>query len=203
LIVLTAEATTSHFIDEDGTVSGYEVELERAFAESQGLTAEFDVRRDLQAVLNAVAAGEGHIAAAGITVTDARAARFKFGPAYKTVTEQVVWRRAGARVRGPSDLAEVSLSVVAGSSYAETLGALATTVPELEFRQVEAPSAMPLLRRVQNERLDCTVADSNLIAHARLEFPELLTPLALTEERSHAWVIAGQAAQLEETVADW
>ena len=203
LIVLTAEGPTSHFIDEDGTVSGYEVELARAFAESQGLTAEFDVRRDLQAVLNAVAAGEGHIAAAGITVTDARAARFKFGPAYKTVTEQVVCRRAGARVRGPSDLAEVSLSVVAGSSYAETLGALATTVPELEFRQVEAPSTMPLLRRVQNERLDCTVADSNLIAHARLEFPELLTPLALTEERSHAWVIASQAAQLEETVADW
>ncbi len=203
LIVLTAEGPTSHFIADDGTVSGYEVDLARAFAQSQGLEVEFDVRRDLQAVLDAVAAGEGHIAAAGITITEARAAEFIFGPAYKTVTEQVVCRRAGSRVTEVADLAEVSLSVVAGSSYAETLEGLTEEVPELEYNAVEAPSAMPLLERVQNERLDCTVADSNLIAHARLQYPELLTPLTLSEERSHGWVIAPQATQLSEPLQAW
>lgn len=203
LIVLTASGPTSHYIDENGSVSGYEVELARAFAQSQGLRAEFDVREDLQAVLAAVEAGEGHIAAAGITVTEARSTRFTFGPAYHTVTEQVVCRRAGARVRGPSDLAEVSMSVVAGSSYAETLGALSATVEGLEFETVEAPSAMPLLRQVQDESLDCTVADSNLVAHARLQLPELLTPLTVSEERSHAWVLAMQAPQLAEPLESW
>jgi membrane-bound lytic murein transglycosylase F len=203
LIVLTASGPTSHFIDDDGRVSGYEVELAEAFAQSQGLTVEFDVRDNLQDVLAAIEAGEGHIAAAGITVTNARAERFDFGPAYKAVTEQLVCRRAGARVREVSDMAGVSISVVAGSSYAETLAGLQASVPDIEFQEVEAPSAMPLLRRVQNERLDCTVADSNLIAHARLQYPELLTPLTLSEERSHGWVIAAQAPQLAQTVDAW
>ncbi len=203
LIVLTAEGPTSHFIDEDGSVAGYEVELARAFATHQGLAVEFDVRENLQAVLEAIEAGEGHIAAAGITVTHPRSERLVFGPAYKTVTEQVVCRRAGVRVRGPSDLAEVSLSVVAGSSYAETLSALAPSVDALAFEEIEAPSAMPLLRQVQEEALDCTVADSNLIAHARLQFPELLTPLTVSEERSHAWVVAAQAPQLIAPLEAW
>jgi membrane-bound lytic murein transglycosylase F len=203
LVVLTAPGPTSHFIDEDGTVSGYEVELARAFAESQGLTAEFDVRDDLREVLDAIDAGEGHIAAAGITVTDERAERFRFGPAYKAVVEQVVCRRAGTRVRAVEDLSAVSLSVVGGSSYEETLRGLQADNPDLMFRAVEAPSALPLLRRVQNERLDCTVADSDLIAHARLRFPELLTPLTLSEERSHAWILAEAAPQLAEPLETW
>lgn len=203
LIVLTAPGPTSHFIDEDGSVSGYEVELARAFAQSQGLTAQFDVRDDLRAVLDAIEAGEGHIAAAGITVTDERVERFEFGPAYKAVVEQVVCRRAGTRVRTLEDLAGVSLSVVGGSSYEETLRSLQADNPELSWRAVEAPSALPLLRRVQNERLDCTVADSNLIAHARLQFPELLTPLSLSEERSHAWIRAEAAPQLAGPLEAW
>jgi len=203
LIVLTAPGPTSHFIDESGAVSGYEVELVRAFAESQGLTAEFDVREDLQAVMDAVAAGEGHLAAAGITQTDARDSVYTFGPIYKSVTEQLVCRRAGVRVRGVSALPEVSITVVGGSSYDETLAGMALALPELRWDTVEAPSAMPLLRQVQDEELDCTVADSNLIAHARLQFPELLTPLALTGERWHAWVLAPQAPQLVAPLDAW
>jgi membrane-bound lytic murein transglycosylase F len=203
LIVLTAPGPTSYFRDETGAVSGYEVELVRAFAEAQGLTAEFDVREDLQAVLDAVSNGEGHFAAAGITQTEARDSVYTFGPVYKAVTEQLVCRRAGVRVRGVSDLPEVGITVVGGSSYEETLASMTAALPALRWRSVEAPSAMPLLRRVQNERLDCTVADSNLIAHARLQFPELLTPLALTQERGHAWVLAPQAPQLIPLLDAW
>ncbi len=203
LVVLIAPGPTSHFIDESGAVSGYEVELARAFAQSQGLAAEFDVREDLQAVLDAVSAGEGHIAAAGITVTEDRSEIFEFGPAYKAVVEQVACRRAGARIRAVEDLSAVSLAVVGGSSYAETLAGLQAAHPELSWGALEAPSAMPLLRQVQEEQLDCTVADSNLIAHARLQFPELLTPLTLSEERSHAWIRAEAAPQLAEPLERW
>ena len=203
LIVLTAPGPTSHFFDEDGSVSGYEVELARTFARSRGLVAEFDVRSDLQAVLDAVAAGEGHIAAAGITVTEERSEIFDFGPVYKGVVEQVACRRAGVGVRALEDLSGVSLSVVGGSSYAETLDRLQAENPELSWEEVEAPSAMPLLRQVQEEALDCTIADSNLIAHARLQFPELLTPLTVSDGRSHAWIRAKAAPQLAEPLELW
>jgi len=42
---------------------------------------------------------------------------------------------------------------------------------------------------VQEGRLECTLADSNLVAFARLRFPEIETPLDLTGEQTLAWAL--------------
>jgi len=203
LIVLTLQSPTTYMPGEDGSPQGYEVELASAFAEALGVEARFVVLDNLRAVLSAISEGHGHIAAAGITITPERAARYHFGPAYKTVVEQAACRRGGQPVRAPPDLAGLQIVVVAGSSYEETLRTLREDVTGISWRPVEAPSALPLLERVQNEELDCTVSDSNLIAHARLQFPELLTPLHLTEDRSLAWVLAPGSDELAAFMDNW
>ena len=203
LVVLTAPGPTSYSLTEDGEPAGYEVELTRAFAEHLGVPVRFEVKDDLRGVLAAIADGRGHIAAAGITRTEIREDFYTFAPSYKTVREQVVCRRFGARVRSPEDLADVELAVVGGSSYEETLRGLKEDHPEISWRPVEAPSAMPLLEQVQEERLDCTVADSNLVSHARLRFPELLTPLDLASERSLAWIVAPETRELQAALDAW
>lgn len=203
LVVVTAPGPTSYSLNEAGEPVGYEVELTRAFAEHLGVEVRFDVKTDLRGVLAAIADGQAHIAAAGITRTPIREDYYTFGPSYMTVREQVVCRRFGARVREPADLKGVDLAVVGGSSYEETLRALKQDHPEITWRPVEAPSAMPLLEQVQEERLDCTVADSNLVAHARLNYPELLSPLDLASERSLAWVVAPDTPELDAALEDW
>lgn len=203
LVVVTAPGPTSYSLNEAGEPVGYEVELVQAFAEHLGVPVRFEVKDNLRGVLAAIADGEAHIAAAGITRTEIREDFYTFGPSYKTVREQVVCRRFGARVREPGDLAEVDLAVVGGSSYEETLRALKAEHPEISWRPVEAPSAMPLLEQVQEERLDCTVADSTLVAHARLSYPELLTPLDLASERSLAWITAPETPELMAALEGW
>ena len=203
LVVVTAPGPTSYQINENDEPEGYEVALVEAFAEHLGVPVRYEVKDNLRGVLAAIADGRGHLAAAGITRTEVREDFYTFGPSYKTVREQVVCRRFGARVRTPGDLADIDLAVVGGSSYEETLRDLKGEYPEISWRPVEAPSAMPLLEQVQEERLDCTVADSNLVAHARLNFPELLTPLDLAGERSLAWITAPETPELLAALEGW
>ena len=189
LIVLTLESPTTYHLDQNGEPEGYEVALVRDFAQELGVSVRYEPQRNLRQLLANISAGRGHIASGGITVTQAREADITFGPAYKTVTEQLVCRRGGPRIESIEDLAGVDIAVVQGSSYVETLQVLRADHSGLEWRTVDAPSALPLLEQVQAETLDCTVADSTLVAHARLRFPELLTPLDLSEERSLALVL--------------
>ena len=203
LVIVTASGPTSYALDENGEPTGYEVELTQAFAEHLGVPVRYIVEDDLRGVLAAIADGRAHIAAAGITRTEIREDFYSFGPSYMTVREQVVCRRFGTRVREISDLVGIDLAVVGGSSYEETLRALKVDNPEISWRPVEAGSAMPLLEQVQNERLDCTVADSNLVAHARLSYPELQAPLAVSAERSLAWIVAPDTPELEAAMNGW
>ena len=194
LIVLTLESPTTYHLDEDGAPEGYEVALIQDFAQELGVSVRYEPQRNLNQLLTRISEGQGHLAAGGVTVTEARSAQVSFGPAYKTVTEQLVCRRGGPRIQALSDLSGVEIVVLQGSSFVETLEGLAADYPDLSWRTVNARSAMPLLEQVQAESIDCTVADSNLVAHARLRFPELLTPLELSEERSLALVLPTDTA---------
>lgn len=204
LVVLTTPGPTTFQPGQDGEPSGYEVDLARAFAEDLGVAVRFDVHDELSGVFAALEAGEGDIAAAGITRTPAREARFLFGPSYKNISEMVVTRRGGPDLDDAADLTGVAIGVVAQSSYVETLQDLQAELPELTWEAVEAPSALPLMEQVQARTLDSTISDSNLVAHARLEFPELLTPINLTEDdRSLAWATGPDNQELVDALDTW
>jgi len=206
LVVLTTPGPTTWF-ETGGEPRGYEVELAEAFAADLGVEVRYEVHDDLASVLGAIQRGEGHVAAAGITATEARQDRLTFAPAYMAIRQQLVCRRGGVRPAGPGDLEGVSLAVVAGSSYVETLEELAADVPGLEWTEVSAPSALPLLERVQNRDLDCTIADSNLVSFARLRNAELESVLNLTDDQALAWALPPQQSDSEtpfrDQLRDW
>lgn len=204
LVVLTARGPTTYQDGEAGEPTGYEVELAQAFADDLGVGVRFIVYDDLNGVLDGLEREEGDIAAAGITQTDERGERFLFGPAYMNVSEMVVTRRGGPDIREPSDLVGLDIAVVAGSSYVDTLEALREDYPDLVWRTVEAPSALQLMANVQSGALDATVADSHLATQARLEFPELLTPINLTEDdRSLVWLTGQGNEDLVDVLDTW
>ena len=204
MVVLTTPGPTTYALGEDGEPTGYEVDLATAFADELGVGVRFVVFDDLSGVLQGLEDSVGDIAAAGITRTSERGARFAFGPAYKNITENVVTRRGGAQVREPEDLVGIDLAVVAQSSYVETLQGLQADLPELDWRTIEAPSAFALLEAVQEGDLTATVADSNLVAYARLEFPELMTPINLTDDdRSLAWATGLENGELVDSLNTW
>ncbi|TGY94669.1 membrane-bound lytic murein transglycosylase MltF [Marinicauda pacifica] len=203
LVVATLQGPTSYMEDEQGE-TGYEVELVQAFAAANDLTVRFVVKRDIEALLDAVANGEVHLAAAGLTNTEARrAAQTQFGPAYKNVRQQLVCRGGAVRPSDIDELDEARISVVAGSSYVETLEGLKEDNPDIGWTTRQAGSAMPLLAAVERGQIDCTVADSNLVAYARRRHPDLVVPMELSEDQPLAWVRSTQVEGLEPRLEAW
>ncbi|MHA6288171.1 membrane-bound lytic murein transglycosylase MltF [Maricaulis sp. CAU 1757] len=212
LIVLTLEGPTSYRETDYGPAGfrdiltgpqGYEVELTRAFAEHMGVTPVYVVKPDVESLLEGLANGEGHIAAAGLTATSGRMSDWTFGPAYMNVTEQLVCRRNGTMPETIEDIADVSIEVVAGSSYVETLEGLREIHPDISWTTRPAGSAMPLLARVDEQKIDCTVADSNLVELARRRHFELVAALDLTDDRPLAWAVNNEVDGLQGALRVW
>ena len=202
LIVLTLEGPTSYLPGADGP-SGYEVDLIRAFAAHLGVEAQFDTRPSIATLTAALARGEGDIAAAGLTVTPWREAHMLFGPAYKTVTEQLVCHGGGPTPTSLDDLDRARIVVLSGSSYLETLQGLPFDHGALNWTERRAGSAMPLLEAVDAGEFDCTIADSHLADFARRRHPDLVVAMDLTGEETLAWAYSRHIEGLNDVLASW
>lgn len=202
LVVLTLSGATIHEV-RNGEPDGFEVDLVSAFADEHGLSVRFRVMRNIGALIEALENGEGHLAAANLTINEVRSERITFGPAYKNVRERLVCRRGGESASSVDALAGLRLAVVADSSYAETLRNLQQEHPDIAFDERPAGSALPLLDAVDRGRIDCTVADSHIVAFARQRHPELITPLNLSDQSALAWAHSGDVAGLSEALDTW
>ncbi len=204
LVVLTRNAPTTRYVGRDGQATGPEHDLVTAFADSLGVDVKFVYKDSVGALLDGIEQAEGDFAAGGLTITEPRRDRFRFGPAYQTVTQQVACRRDNAQPEEIADLVGLDLRVIADSSYVERLEELkADGHPELEWRAVEDTTTESLLRGVWQREFDCTVADSTIVDLNRRYFPELTAPLNLSREQELGWVMPQERKDLAGEVESW
>lgn len=202
LVVLTRNAPTTYYENRSGEPTGLEHDLTLAFARSLNLRVEFKVLDGVDEILEALRRGEGHLAAAGLTRTEEREREFIIGPAYQSIQELVVCRK-GVAVAELADLVGKEVIIIADSSYEESLEEVRRDHPELTWATTRHYSTEQLLRQVWEGRIDCTVADSNIVALNRKHFPELEAPLALGGETSLVWLLNRDSAQLAEPLETW
>lgn len=204
LIVITRNAPTTWYIGRDGEPTGPEHDLVESFAESIGVEVEYKRRNTVAAALDAVENGEGDLAAAGLTRTEARRDRFRFGPAYQAVTQQVVCRRDNVQPESVEDLIGLDIEVIADSSYVERLNALkADGYPDLEWTANAEVDTERLLRKVWEREIDCTIADSTIVDINRRYYPELIAPFNLSSEQQLGWVMPQARDDLAGAVEEW
>lgn len=101
-----------------------------------------------------------HIAAAGLTITKEREKRFRFGPVYQEITEQLVYNRDNKRPKSLSRL-DGSLEVVANSSHEERLKQLTEKHSTLNWKSSHEFDSATLLQMVSDNIIEYTIADSN------------------------------------------
>ena len=202
LVVLTLESPTTYrkFAE---TEEGYEIDIVEEFADSLGVKPRYVVMDNVEALIKGIENGRGHIGAAGLTMTEARSARVKFGPAYKNVEEAVVCHQKGPAPTDLDELAEVKLTVLAGSSYVETLQGLKADHAGLNWSTRRAGSAMPMLGAVAMRRVECTISDSHLAEYARRLYPDLITPMTVSEDRPLGWIYNGKIGGMDTALEDW
>ncbi len=186
LVVLTRNSPTTYYEGPDG-YTGIEYDLATAFAQHLGVKVKMVVPPRFSDILPMIARGEGDVAAAGITMTDIRRQRVRFAPPYQDIRQQLIYRRGSPHPASIQDLPGYQLEIIAGSSYEEHLHQLKLLYPTLSWTVNNAVETEELLQQVQEELVQLTIADSNIVDLSRQFNTDLQVAFDISEPEQLAW----------------
>ncbi|WP_280546209.1 membrane-bound lytic murein transglycosylase MltF [Halomonas sp. 11-S5] len=203
LKVATRNAATTYYLDRDETPAGPEHDLVQQFAEAHDWELEWTLQDSTAGVLQALETGEVDLAAAGLTHLPSRDARFRRGPGHTDIVEQLVCHRDMRPLpRRVEELAGVEIRVTAGSSYAEKLESLVNRHTGIAFEE-DPRTTEVLLAEVAERRIDCTLADSNIVRVVRRHFPHLEVAMNLTSGDRLGWYLPAGHQALADMAKQW
>jgi len=189
LRVVTRNSGTTLYEGADG-LTGFEYDLVQLFAREIGVKPHFILPDSFEKILPTLIEGDAHLAAAGLTITPGRQTEIRFGPAYQEITQQVIYLRGKRRPRKVADLIGKRIEVVAGSSHEEELIRLSIEYPELQWTARADLEVGELLQRVQDGRIDFTIADSNEVSVNRRFMPRIRVGFDISKPQQLAWAMA-------------
>lgn len=188
LKVLTRNSPTTYYEGPDGP-AGLEYDLAKMFAEHLGVELTVIIPNSFGDLLESVHNEVGHIATAGLTITEDRKQVFKFGPAYQEITEQLIYNKNMRRPKNLGDLQGGLLEVVANSSHHERLKSLKTKYPNLTWKENQSLESEELLQLVSDEVIDYTIADSNEATLNKRFLLNLRTAFDIGPPQQLAWAL--------------
>ncbi|MDD1792702.1 membrane-bound lytic murein transglycosylase MltF [Enterovibrio sp. ZSDZ42] len=188
LRVGTLNNQLSYYIGPDGP-TGLDFELASQFAQSLGVKLEMQPAYTLSGLFPALERGDVDIIAAGLTITKSRLERFRPGPSYYYVSQQLVYKKGHWRPRNLSELNKdgARVAVVEDSSHSLTLQSIQREYPDMIWESEKDTDDDELLKQVADGQLDFTIADSVDIALIQRIHPEITVALELTEDEPVAW----------------
>ncbi|MEZ5568595.1 MAG: membrane-bound lytic murein transglycosylase MltF [Halioglobus sp.] len=189
LLVVSRNSPTTFFLDKSGP-TGFEYALTDLLAADLGVTLSVTPEFSLEGIFNSLLRGDADLAAAGLTLTAQRAARFPHSLPYDTLVTQVVYRAGKRRPRNVEDLVGRKIVTLADSSHAETLQQLrAGPLPDLTWDTLPEAGTMQLLHRVREGSAELALIDSGEFAVQQGLFPRLKVAFDLGEEEQMVWYL--------------
>jgi membrane-bound lytic murein transglycosylase F len=185
LIVITRNGPTTYYEGSNGP-TGFEYELVKRFAEYIGVELRIVVPPNLNDIFTLTALGDAHLAAAGLTITEQRKRKVRFGPVYQEITPQLVYRSGSRRPKSLADL-KGTLEVIAGSSHEELLEKLQHEYPGLSWVANNEEDSEQLLSAVSDQLIEYTIMDSNELSVNRHFYPEVKPAFAISDPEPLAW----------------
>ena len=186
LIVVTRNSPTTYYEGPEGP-TGFEYELAEKFADFIGVKLKIITPDNLNEIFNILDKNKAHFAAAGLTITEARKKRVRFGPGYQEIKEQLIYNNQDIKPENIEDLAFGNLEVVAGSSHVERLTELQKKYPDLVWNEHEDMESEQLLQLVEDKIIDYTIADSNELALNQRFLLELRSAFDISEPQQLGW----------------
>ena len=200
LIVLTTNQPTTYYFDRDEKPQGLEHDMAASFAKYLGVAAEYQVLDSKAKVIDALNAGKGDIAAAGLTVTEARAMQFGFGPVYMQVSEYLACHRDSPQLSSAEDMTELSIVVSPATSYIDTIQ---RQYPNIQLTIDHKASTPLLLKRVRDRDIQCTISDSSIFDINRRYYPEIAIRFTLHQGADIAWMLSEKNGNLSKALKQW
>lgn len=191
LVVISRNGPTTYFEGPDG-LTGFEYRLTKKFAEYLGVELEIRETENLGVMLDTVGSDAGHLAAAGLTVTDMRKQKVLFSEPYLEITQQVIYRQSEDRPKTIKDLIGKKILVIGNSSHAERLRTLKKDNPKLKWKERHDVEMLDLIEMVHDGSIDYTIVDSNAYNINQSLFPEAAVAFDISEPQQLAWAFPNQ-----------
>lgn len=167
--------------------AGMDYELAKRFADYLGVKLQITVRQNLSDLFDDLEDDKADVLAAGLIYSGERQSRFRTGPTYYSVSQQLVYRMGKPR---PKNLGELHgrLTVASDSAYLSTLrGIKQNQYLDLDWAISTDQSPNTLLEAVADGKLDYTVGDSVSIALLQRIHPQLAVAFDITDEEPITW----------------
>lgn len=197
LRLATRNTPTTYYLDNNGQPAGFEYELAKAYAEYLGVELELIIPDTFEEVFSLVNNREAHIAAAGLSITQARQEKFRFSPPYAYTTPTLIYRvtRGKPVPKQLQDLDGKEIEVIAGSSHDELIQNLRQTHPYLKAHKHSSSSVTELLEGVYKKEYDYALVDDLVFDAQKSYFPGLKKSLVMGQPEQIAWLLAKQNDQ--------
>ena len=170
-----------NFKDEQGKLTGFDVEVAEALAAKMGVKAAF-TPTEWSAILAGLQAGKYDVIVNQVAATDKRRETFDFSAPYVWSQAQLIVRSNETRpLATPKDLAGKTIGVGQGSNYAD----LARTIPGATVKVY--PGAPDYLQDLASGRIDAAINDGLLVPYlaSKTKLP-VKAGLPLGEAQSNA-----------------
>ena len=201
LVVVTRNTPTTYYFAGD-RASGFDYALIRQFAREHNLSLRIKVAFSLPEVFDMIASGQAHLAAAGLSQSAERDARFLASEPYLEQQPLVVYKSGAQRPRTLRDLVDRDIVIVAGSVHAQLLMRLREDYPELSWREVHAADSLELMQLITEEKAELAVVDSIEFSVQQPLFPRVVAAMEIGTPTPIVWYLpqSTTATQFLETV---
>ncbi|MEC5343035.1 membrane-bound lytic murein transglycosylase MltF [Brenneria populi] len=171
----------------NGAASGLDYELAKRFADYLGVKLVVSSRRNLDELFDDLDNDDADLLAAGLIYNHERLGRFRAGPTYYSVSQQMVYRLGNPRPKTMENL-KGRLAVTSGSAHIATLRDLkADKYPLLSWESAYDLTSSELLKQVADGKLDYTLGDSITIGLMQRIHPQLAVAFDLSDEEPVTW----------------
>lgn len=169
-------------------ISGLDYELAQRFAQYLGVQLKIVLRPTPLSLFNDLEKNSSDVAAAGLLYNKKRLNDFAPGPAYYSVSQQLVYHKGNLRPKSLGDL-NGNLVVESDSTQIDILQRYQQKYPNLHWDTTDYLSNNELLQRVRQGKLDYTITDSVSIALFQRIHPHIAVAFDISDEEPVMWYI--------------
>ncbi|WP_024529368.1 membrane-bound lytic murein transglycosylase MltF [Serratia fonticola] len=186
--VSTLNSPLTYFTTPQGP-SGLDYELAKSFANYLGVKLVVIPHQNINDLFDDLDDDNADILAAGLIYNRDRLSRSSTGPAYYSVSQQLVYRLGTTRPKTFADI-KGKLAVASGSAHVSTLKQLKQSkYPDLSWEASSDMTSKELLEQVADGKLDYTIGDSVTIALLQRIHPQLAVAFDITDEEPVTWYL--------------
>ncbi len=206
LVVLTLYSSTSYFIYR-GQEMGFQYELAQQFAESQGLTLEVKVARNVYDLERKLLAGEGDLIAYNLPITKEGHDSMTYC-GNEIITHQVIVQRSRGGNKPLKDVTELigkDVYVKPGKYYERLVNLNQELGGGICIHKVTADSigVEDLIAQVSRGEIPYTVADNDVAKLNTTYYPNLDIRLAISFDQRSSWAVRKSSPLLAQAANEW